>query len=428
MKLKIARNQSFVNSLAKEVYKLSKNKTKVISVSANNKDVVKGAIETAKAYWLSGWSFDEIHARLEEEYTDSIADSALKYVSKYVEKVTKNGPFSVGQKLKIKNGEVVRVTRVDKSKVVATDKDGKDAIFDISTIGKKASMELKKAHQLREKAKQILKAAEPKKYIIPETPPQKWEEHSETPGVSEEVYKTKVQKSTPSGWADIAPEIGEVEEIDQTLQESINNILGLEELSGELQSQISEANKKLRSIRDQSKSLKAEQQDELKKLFLLSNSIHGGLDTLDRTVFGDYKNKIVGLRSKVREEPLEPGVKDELVAIKEILKTNHARIAKKVFEALDEYMEAFTTIDRQMENTFAHFEYRDKPKKKKSQLVQKFVNFFKSVYSKIENATKSILNTVVPETEEVINAISDIEKNMVSAAITKHVESMYRSK
>lgn len=84
--------------------------------STNKKEpdsMIDQAINHAKAYWLLGWTFDEIGSVLADMgYEDDVIEETMEIVASYTEKIFKSGPFSnlaMNQFIKLKNGHVCQI-------------------------------------------------------------------------------------------------------------------------------------------------------------------------------------------------------------------------------------------------------------------------------------------------------------------------------
>ena len=148
---------SFVRGLAQRV---SAGKDNHIIIAQEAVDLKDEAKQSAQAYWMMGWTWDEIESVLEDsDYPKSVITYALKETKEYASKVLNEGPFSVlkmGQEVKLASG----VTGILVEKYV-------DHItVDLAGIGNTAVLEdqidhvatgtLREAHVLRCKAANML--------------------------------------------------------------------------------------------------------------------------------------------------------------------------------------------------------------------------------------------------------------------------------
>ena len=251
--------------------------------------------------------------------------------------------------------------------------------------------------------------AQKKEYVAPEE--LDLEKMEVTPEI-EETYKTRFVKKTPSELVEVSPEIGEAEPFHDVVANLINNVDGLNELKNELQAKIKEVREnELKPLQEQFKQLSKEEQAELRNVFLVAGEIQEGLKGINKTVFGDYANQLVALQNKLVETKKRPGVVEELSKIKEILVANHEDIADSVFEALEEYMESASTIERTMERTLSKFPYRKTPRKKSYQLegqaFEKLKDLFKGIWGKIKDISKNLADKVFPKAEQSAELIED---------------------
>ena len=68
------------------------------------------ATQSAQAYWMMGWTWDEIESVLEDsEYPSNVITHAIKETKEYAAKILNEGPFAVlkmGQEVKLINGSI----------------------------------------------------------------------------------------------------------------------------------------------------------------------------------------------------------------------------------------------------------------------------------------------------------------------------------
>lgn len=157
---KIHNSKSLIESLGKLIDK----KIEVISADKNDKSSLEDdAVEHAKAYWMLGFSWDEIETVLEDlEFTPDVSKSAVKRAQNYAEETTKDGPFSVfisGQLIKLQNGLVGKLLNKFSNKIQLKMFDDSDELFATAAqIDMEASLKLKEAYVLRATANEILKS------------------------------------------------------------------------------------------------------------------------------------------------------------------------------------------------------------------------------------------------------------------------------
>lgn len=397
----------------------------------DKKLVLSKVFELAKSFWQSGYSPDQIVSMLQKHhFEDSVISAAMNQVKSYATEVLSTGPFhgfvNVGQKIRLKTGTYVVANRIVDNELIASA--GEDTYkVTMDDIDTNATKLLHQAHLIRLKAMQILGG--PKEYKLPE--PIAGPEMEVSPEPEESYKKVWRETGAPPGWGDIAPEIGDTDPVSPLLAKIINNLVGLEEMTKELNSKIKTTkNTYLDPLYEELKGLKAEEQLELKNLFMAVEQMNEGLDAIDKTVFRDYENQIVGFQKKLIEEAMPPDMEAELNALKQILQENHERIAGQVFKALEEYMQANTTITKRIENIFAKFKYRKNPLKKDSQLLTKLTSWIKGVWEHVQQATSDLYGSldVVDESVDAIQYITERMNSETKAVAAKKLAAGYCNK
>jgi len=98
---------AFVQNLASNAYARKDNHIIIAQATVDLKDE---ATQSAQAYWMMGWTWDEIESVLEDsEYPKNVITYAVKETKEYAKKILNEGPFSVlktGQSVKLINGSV----------------------------------------------------------------------------------------------------------------------------------------------------------------------------------------------------------------------------------------------------------------------------------------------------------------------------------
>jgi len=98
---------AFARELVHSVASSKDNHIIIAQDAVNLKDEAK---QSAEAYWMMGWTWDEIESVLEDsEYPKNAITYALKETKEYARKVLTEGPFSVlklGQVVRLLNGSV----------------------------------------------------------------------------------------------------------------------------------------------------------------------------------------------------------------------------------------------------------------------------------------------------------------------------------
>jgi len=124
-------------------------------------DTKEEACQSAKSYWMMGWTWDEIETVLEDaEYPKDTISYAIKETKSYARKILNEGPFSImksGQGVKLVNGELGTLADIhaDHITVVLGGALGKVKIAD-KQIDMEATKQLVQAFDLRVKAAESL--------------------------------------------------------------------------------------------------------------------------------------------------------------------------------------------------------------------------------------------------------------------------------
>jgi len=384
-----------------------------VAVVYTKEEVAEKAFQTAQAYWMMGWAWDEIEAVLiDQEFEESVVQTAIKRTQEYATD-TLAGPFKnvlPGQFIKTTAGQTARFVRAHQD--VALVSAGEDTYqVPLSLIDLPATNELRRAFAYRQAAQETLHLAE--EYKIPEGDISVPEV---TPAIEETYKRVDREKGAPAGWAEVAPEAGEVESVNRLTSKIINNLDGLKAMQEELRQQMAAIKEQLKPIMDQMRELSAEEQSELRNLFLAIGSMGQEMDAIEQYVFGDYEGQIAGFKRAIVEQQISPDAVQELEALKQILVTNHPRIAQGVMQALQQFKDSNTIIERQVEHTFAKFPYRLKPRKGFS-----FTKWLSGIWDKIKVTTKKLYDKVFPAAETATDALREFNQKYTKKASAERV-------
>jgi hypothetical protein len=399
-----------------------------ISISGKDIDGMPDeATQAAQAYWMVGFNWQQIQEFLEEQgYSPNEIGTAIKNTKEYAKQVLNNGPFAIftsGQKIKLTSGEIVGF--VHNNGADALVQDGPDQYrISAEVVDFESSKQLTKAFALRLAASKLLRLGQ-KEYELPEGLPQ-----PETEGEGEIPEKFRVltpkHEKTPPGWAEITPEVGEVEALHSQLAKMVNNIEGLRAMKEELQAELKQIKQQLEPVADQIRQLSKDEQAELKNLFLVASEMENGLDELDGVIFGEYEGKLIGLMNRITEQTKPVGPIEELQALIDILVKNHPRVAKGVLAALDEWKTANSPLQRTIEHILAKYKFRRVPKKKsmriKGQVVQKTKELLTKIWDKVKDVTQGLYEKVFPAAEESVAAIEQFESAQAKAGTQQQIE------
>jgi hypothetical protein len=401
------------------------------------------AVQRAEALWMSGYTWEEIETRLVNmEFSEGTARKAVEKTKEYAKEKLNTGPFATPlveeQTARLKSGKIVRLCSISPHNATVRE-DGEEYIIETNQIDVKASLQLKEAYLMRSMARRMVMDAQ-KKYTGPDieaipTAP----EMPETKAIPtiDEKYDVKFMKKSPEGLTELTPESGEAQRLPEELERIVNDIEGLEAMKDEVQEKTKEIREKqLNPLQQQFKELSADEQAAARSAFLVSNQIMQGIEGLDTVVFGDYKDQVVAFRIKMVEEEKQPGVVEELDALKKILTENHPKIAKDVLAALETYKRANSVIERRVEHTLYKYPHRKHPLKKKesldqtAQMFEKVKKFFKAIVDKVKSVTDKLFDSTLPMAAEVTDELAAFNKkasvNKTNVRVSAAVENILR--
>ena len=442
----LSNDADFLRKIATHVQEATKPKRitaeEVLEPGDTTEPTFDDALQKAEALWMSGYNWDEIEMRLlDMEFPEKVVTKAVTKTKEYAKEKLNDGPFSTpfveGQKARLRNGSIVTIQALSPDYITVSDGDETYSVKS-RQLDKEASLELKEAYLMRLAAKQLLREAQAKYQEpgmgkglqVPEAPEKPQMEY--VPKVDEK-YTFKKYVKTPSELMEATPGPGEVPPIPKQIEIQINDLIGLQEMKDELQAQIDALNAKIAPIRKQLTGLTMEQQAGLRNVFLVKDSMNAGLKGINHTVFGSYMEQNVALRTKVTVVETEPGVKEQLDKLIEILTMNHPRIAKDVLKTLEMYTLTTKTATQYVENFLAVYNYRqEEPSKKKSmrvdgQILEKIKTFFKSIVEKVTAVTNRLFDKTIPLTEETTDALKAFNKTVATASTKLRVSAAIES-
>lgn len=385
------------------------------------------AFEHAKAHWWMGWTWEEISSTLEDMgYPQKVVTNALSRAQTYARDVLNDGPFSMykeGQLVKLTNGFIGQLADSFRDHLDIIDLEDQSVVsITEDQIDKKSSLKLKEAYLLRVGAYKIIKAAPedepsgvqklmPSPPVMPEAPQSQMRVRPD----DLEKLDVKVTERAPKGWGDITPQFSEVEEVSDLAATVLNQIESAETELASVESELKELNAMAKEYRAKQKELKKQEAELAKQLFSVVGSENEAINDLEVTFFQKFKNKIVGLQRAIHEVPQEPGVMDELTALKEILTKNVPDIANEVFTILETWKQENTNIVERIHETFALY---PPPKKKSGQLLDKMTDWFKRSWEKIKDSVSGMYYSLFPKIERTTDALDGILSRLESGART----------
>jgi len=123
-------------------------------------DLKDEATQSAQAYWMMGWSWDEIESVLEDsDYPTSVITHAITKTKAYADKVLNEGPFAVlkaGQYVCLANGVSGKLVAKEAGYIVVDVPDVGETRVTAEQVDSAATGKLREAFTLRARADRIL--------------------------------------------------------------------------------------------------------------------------------------------------------------------------------------------------------------------------------------------------------------------------------
>lgn len=407
-----------------------------IKIVAAESSKEEEACEHAKTYWLLGWTWEEISAALEDmEFPEKMVDKAIKEAQVYAIKIINDGPFSglkQGQLVKMVNGTIAQVSSIHKDMLYALDTQAGCRLEVLpEQLDKNASLVLKEAHALRCSVYQLITAApetedvnpldfwEPEKQLDIKTP----DKMTVIPEPTE-TLDVRVQERAPAGWGELTPEMSMVNEVSEITSQALSTLAAAELELQTVKADLTTLNSMAKEIRTKQKELSQKKATLAKEVFALVGQENAALNDLNVTVFQQWKGKLVGLQRTIVEIPQEPGVFDELNALKEILATTAPEISSQVLETLEGWKKANTTILEQIHETFAMY---PPPKGKAGKTIEesKVLVYANSSLESVQDSVNDLYAEVFPVVEYTNEAIDAFTNKMTNFSVASKVKKAF---
>lgn len=396
------------------------------------------AVGHAQSYWMLGWTWEEISAALEDMgFSESMIDRAIKETQVYAIQVINDGPFrglKAGQLVKMNNGEVVQVVSIHKDFIYGVDTKAASKIQILpEQIDVSASSVLKEAHDLRCSAYRMITAA-PEENVNPldfwkDVPDQMVQPPSpKMTVIPEETEKldVKVQERAPSGWGELTPEMGVVDEVNEVTSQALATLSAAHSEMQSVEEDLRVLNVMAKELRGKQKELSQKKAALAKEVFALVGQENAALNDLNVTVFQKWQGKIVGLQRAIQEIPQEPGVLDELNALKDILATNVPEISASVLNTLEEWKKANTTILEQIHETFAMY---TPPKSKAGNVDEGMrVIWASDSLEVVQESVNDLYSSIFPAAEYTSDAIDQFMGLLAPAAVSAKIKQAFRGR
>jgi len=399
----------FINVIASEVINSQRNEIEIVADEAMNP--TEEATQHAQAYWLLGYSWEEIEAILEDlGFQEKVISSAIAKTVLYARDMLNDGPFRTlkeGQLIKLTSGFIGQIAAIYPEHVNVADLDTEEIIrVSEDQIDKADSAKLKEAFALRYGAYKLIKAQGgptditipgQKEWELPAPPQQMGIAPSPT-----EKLDVKLTDRAPPGWGELTPPLSDIEEVSDVTATILSQVDAAEDEMARVNADLKELNLMAKELRSKQKELSKRESELAKQVFSVVGTEQQALNDLDVTFFQKYKNKILGLQRKIQEIPQEPGIVDELRALKEILDANAPEISTQVLDTLEKWKKVNTTIEERIRETFALY---PPPRKKSAQFMERIVEFMESLWEIVKTTSANLYYTVFPKIETVSDAI-----------------------
>jgi len=425
--LKAARfekDEKFLTNLAKA----AEPQPKTIKVTAQELELPDDAVQAAQAYWLQGWSWEEIEATLmDSEYTEAEIKRAMKEISEYAEKVHKEGPFatslSAGQRVRLRSGMVAELVSYSPKNLLIDD--GQDRyVVTPDQIDFEATKQLREASRLRSAAEALIAA--PKKKEKPKDEPA--EDFARKPD-PEETHKFTFPEKAPTGWRDVTPEKGQLPKVDTALAAMIAQLKALRDIMDQRHAEITEIKQVMvKPLEQKNKEEAVKYQELVQAVFRSLDEEFEALDALDKVIFMDYEDKILGLRRTAVELQYPPTTDDKFTFVMDYLREAHPKIIKDTEEALAKFEKSNTKIKDMIENVGAVYKYKGS---KRAQVLTRVVDWVKDVWRSIQQGVGLVFSGAVPAAQEASDQIDEYlaQAKIASVRVTyaNALESMRRA-
>lgn len=380
---------------------------RVIIAEDSTSDLKDEARQTAVAYWMAGYNWNEIEAVLEDsEYADHIVSYAVNKAKEYAKEMLKDGPFSIfddGQKVKLSNGAFGILT--DKREDYVSVKTATDGVLQVveTQIDKEASLLLRKAYKLRKEAEKIMVA-------------------QEDPATKE--FKTYIKEKAPSGYGEQTPFFQQTPSVETVLPETITRELArleaMEARVADLAREKEEYQKLAKDIHEEIKTVDDEKADIAQRLFGEISEELEILEDIGFSVFMRTKDKFLLLDRVLTQRSIPPDALKKLDAVTTFLKNKYPEIISEVDSLLDAFEQENTVIKSHVREMLALYPPSHKKLKSTAQLSKVkdwIVQRWLSVKSWIENWQTKLK----PELDSGLNAIDDFANSVTSSAIASRV-------
>lgn len=430
--MRIVATDAFLNEIEKSIKNAKEDMSKVNYEQDKISDADE-ALEHAKAYWMMGYTWEEIEAILEDmEYPDKIVDGAIKKTQEYAQETLGEGPFKLkeGQLIKLSNGEVVKV--INFSDKIARTLTSKGDLFNVSVklIDIENSKKLTEAFNLREGAKKLIKEAQRDPSKPTSLVPMDVRMEPKRVETTDVRYTPTLQ--APGGWApyfdefpleDIPEASGKVKEHMKEIEQLIGLMDAFEEELKEAEDSIKETKDKIAKLkgeRGQTKALLGEEGKAIASILGFEASFSN--DLVPHTV-KRFSNLLVAYREEMGKPDLRvPGPVDKFDAIINIITEKAPDIIGDIMTTLSEWTDANSYIIEKLHKDVAIKEIKEKDiNKKRSQIIEKMGEWLFSLWDKVKATYTKLTQESLPELDELSDllegGLADMEQEQLAASV-----------
>lgn len=403
-------DKKLIRILASEI----EEKKKPIRIIAQEQNTaLDEATESAKAYWMMGWTWEEIETILEDSgFSPKAIDSAIKNAQKYAYECLKDGPFKTlkeGQLVKLKNGFVGKLINKYAEHISVKGKEDKIEVAS-DKIDFETSAKLQKAHALRESAKKIMKEAQEKLDVPGEYPT----ELKKEPDIRELAPTTtvtptmqappKTKEYLPEKWLDVP-------EATVTIKEYADTLATLREMLNELEE---EKEKTYAVYKEKFLDPKREVEKEMKgigqKLAAVMETQRQAMGVLETVFINRTGELLVGFISELSaEKPLAAGFVDQYNALIAYLEQKFPEVAKDALNMVEQWRKDNDSTYRELTTKV----FVSKPPIKMVEHKQaqgwwsKMKDWVSNLWDSVKQTVNNFYSTTVPEIEEMNAALED---------------------
>jgi len=402
-----------LDALLKSLTAVADTAPMTVEADSEKKDAQTSATDHAKAFWMMGWTWDEIDVTLQDMgFVESVVDKAINDTQKYSYEMLKDGPFS-----HYKEGQLVKLTgSKDITRLVARNVDGIVVEFAGKSpsrvkvyaehIDTEATEKLTKAFALRQEANDLLLTAEPKD-LVPQ------EKAENTPEKFE--FKMTPEMRSPKNWDEQLPEkFVDVPEAKAPVGEMVKAILSIREKKQEAEKELLAARELVKENNEIVKKIQKQETEVAKDLAGIIGVQADANELLESVVFQRFQNLLIGFNRLVEVDSIPPNLVDKYQKLVTLLQERVPELSGEILDALDKWEQANTKLT---ETLTTELGIAKAPKKILSQNVwSKLRKVFGNLWKAVKDSTHTLKTHTLPEIEK----LSDELESFLSEADTEN--------